>query len=514
VGWILFLLVLSTGHAAAFALPTISRATGQLYHTHWVPVGTAPGLSHLLDSRNVGAAWWRTPLVLAALLIDFLFVGAVGGAWWMGRRLRERWRLMLVMLVFLQGTLLALGTLPAYLDDDPVGLRPPTSVARALVHRTSAWTTRQDVAIQVAGMLASAGTMGLLLRRLLPLLRMGRAARRAVPVAPLAVVLAAMVGFTPVARARAPLGPYEPFRVKTDSVPQAEIAGWVLPATKGGRGAGGRGNGTVFVLHGYNNDKERMVGWEWMRDRENWNVVMFDFREHGESTRSAHLCSLGYHEIWDVKAVVDHAERRGLPRPYVIYGRSMGAATGLRWASMDRRISGVLAVSPFRNAYTASRQAAAWKLHIPMLPSPFTLSSGFKEMLKEVDIPSALSKRNDLRIWIISGEFDCFPREDQEAILSASASLGAMKRLVIAPGCSHHDVWTYSGHDQYVRDFLSATLADRGPAIGSSWVVSMLGGAVAIGVAGVGVYWWKLRGGKEGRVEGELPPPLDEVGAS
>ena len=62
------------------------------------------------------------------------------------------------------------------------------------------------------------------------------------------------------AAARPPSGPYESFRIKTDNVPQAEIAGWVLPAS-------GQANGTMFLLHGWNNDKERVVGWEWVRDR-------------------------------------------------------------------------------------------------------------------------------------------------------------------------------------------------------------------------------------------------------
>src|SRR5687768_18434704 len=60
--------------------------------------------------------------------------------------------------------------------------------------------------------------------------------------------------------ARPPRAAYEHFRVPTDNHPQAEIDGWFLPA-------GPRANGTVFLLHGYNNNKQFMVGWEWIRDR-------------------------------------------------------------------------------------------------------------------------------------------------------------------------------------------------------------------------------------------------------
>jgi pimeloyl-ACP methyl ester carboxylesterase len=303
--------------------------------------------------------------------------------------------------------------------------------------------------------------------------------------------------------ARPPTGPYESFRVRTDNVPQAEIAGWVLPAA-------GRAKGTVFFLHGYNNSKEIMVGWEWLRDRENWNVVMIDFREHGESTKTAHLSSLGYYEIWDVKAAVDHAESRGLAKPYVIFGRSLGAATGLRWASMDPRISGVFAVSPFKNAYLASKELPASKLHMEFLPSPFTLSRGYRQMLEAVDIPAAVARRNDLRIWIMSGEFDSFTPDEQHAILDASASPASMKRLVVAPGCNHRNVWTFKGdashpsHDQYLREFLAACRADR-----ARWAVPWVAGigvSFAGGLAGLLVFKKRVLGRME-RESPELPPP-------
>jgi dienelactone hydrolase len=258
--------------------------------------------------------------------------------------------------------------------------------------------------------------------------------------------------------ARVPAGPFEAFRVKTEVEPVAEIAGWLL------RAGDGAGKGTLFMLHGYNNSKEYLVGWEWIRDRENWNVLMMDFREHGESTQTPGMSTLGYREVWDVKAVVDYAEAKGLPKPYVIYGRSLGGSTGLRFASDDRRIGGVYAVSPFKNAYLASSQLPATRLHISGLPSPFALHAGYREMLKTVDVPTAVAKRDDLRIWILIGEFDCFPEADQLEILNASPSPAAMKRLVIGKGCNHHDAWSWKGepgrpgHDDYLLEFLKASL--------------------------------------------------------
>ena len=283
----------------------------------------------------------------------------------------------------------------------------------------------------------------------------------------------------PPAHARGPTGPYESFRARTDNVPQAEISGWVLPAA-------GRAKGTVFVLHGWRGSKEAVVGWEWLRDREAWNVVMIDLREHGESTHTAGPSTLGYHEIWDVKAAVDHAERRDLRRPYVIYGVSLGASVGLRWASMDRRIEGVFAVSPFKNAYLATRQTTADVLGLDFLPSPFALHSGLRKMLEAVDLPHAVRNRDDLRIWILVGGRDCFPESDQLEILAASAPPAHFKRIVVAPQRDHRNVWNWPGdattpsHDACLRQFMAVSSSRT-----SAAVPTMAAIAIGIGLMGV-----------------------------
>jgi pimeloyl-ACP methyl ester carboxylesterase len=291
----------------------------------------------------------------------------------------------------------------------------------------------------------------------------------------------------PMANARPPVGPYESFHVYTDSVPTAEIAGWMLPAA-------GRAKGTVFVLHGWNSGKEAVVGWEWLRDREGWNVVMIDLREHGESTRTAAPSSLGYHEIWDVKAAVDHAARKGLRRPYVIHGVSLGASVGLRWATMDRRIDGVFALSPFKNAYLASEQTTADILHVGFLPSPFSVVPGFRRMLETVDLPTAVRNRDDLRIWILVGGRDCFPESDQRDILAASRSPEELKRLVVAPGRDHRNVWNWPGdaerprHDEYLLQFLAASQSNPHGIRGT-----VVAGAIAIGVVALSLAAWRAR---------------------
>jgi len=234
-----------------------------------------------------------------------------------------------------------------------------------------------------------------------------------------------------------------------------------------------------------------------------------DFREHGESSNSGHVSTLGYNEIWDVKAVIDYADQKHLARPFTIFGRSLGASTGLRWASQDPRIAGVFAVSPFKNAYLASEELPANRFGIKGLPSPFILNPGFKKMLEEVDIPKALAKRNDLRIWIMTGEFDAFTENEQREILSASASPDSLKRLEIATGCNHRNVWTFKGdvkhpgHDQYLKEFLKAVLADQ-PRSTAKWVIA-IGGVFTAAFASL--FFFMKRSRRPAPPEHELPPP-------
>lgn len=245
-----------------------------------------------------------------------------------------------------------------------------------------------------------------------------------------------------------PPAPFSRFMVPTENTPQAQIAGVVMPASRNARG-------TVFLLHGFSRRKEDLYGWNWIRRDLNWNLVAIDFREHGQSSRTFNLTTLGYHEMYDVKAAIDHAEKLGLAKPYVIYGSSMGAATGLRWAANDPRISGVIAVSPYRNGYAAAENFFKQRLHLNV-----DLQGGWSDIVRQVDLPTDLAQRDDLRITILCGQFDIFREADQREILKGSRSPARMKKLFIIPGGYHSNLWRWQGndrvpsHDRIVREFL------------------------------------------------------------
>ena len=247
-----------------------------------------------------------------------------------------------------------------------------------------------------------------------------------------------------------------PFFVNTDNVPQARIAGTLW------RASGTPPRGTLFMAHGFHRSMWDFRGYTWITENEHFNVVRFDFREHGQSSHSPHLPTLGYYEIWDFKAVIDWAEANHLEKPYLCYGHSMGAAISLRWAGEDHRISGVLAQSPFRNAMDATGKFRPNDGRVKFAAGLF-VHGGFKRMLEQVDIPAAVGKRDDLLVWLSCGDRDYFPEADQRAILRASASPDRMKQFTLIPDCEHGGQWRWSGNDDLIRAFLRAGAAPPAP---------------------------------------------------
>jgi pimeloyl-ACP methyl ester carboxylesterase len=268
------------------------------------------------------------------------------------------------------------------------------------------------------------------------------------------------------ASARPPASPTresdESFRVATPNIPRADIAAscWRAPA--------GKARGTVFMCHGFGRSMWDFRGYRWVTDQEHFNVVRFDFRGHGQSAPGLHLPTLGYYEIYDLKAVIDWAESQGLEKPYVCYGHSMGAAIALRWAGQDPRIQGVLAQSPFRNAESATHQFRPGDVRV-RLASGVLVHGGLRRMLRTVDIPTAVAKRHDLMLWLTLGERDYFPQSDQRAILAASPSPPELKKFIVIPKTAHGGQWKWSGNDPLIHSFLSASAARAGrPPLDSS----------------------------------------------
>jgi hypothetical protein len=167
----------------------------------------------------------------------------------------------------------------------------------------------------------------------------------------------------------------------------------------------------------------------------------------------------------------------------------MGASTALLEAANDPRVAGVIASSPFKNAWLATQQITEgrnkWRF-----AANAVYGLTYQKILEHLDIPTALAKRDDLRLYLICGELDCFPADDARAILDASPSPPGYKQLVVAPGKVHHNVWSWRGdgsvigHDELIETMLRDVEPRTLPMIET---------------AGSGrVRWWLLAAGSAG----------------
>ncbi len=98
----------------------------------------------------------------------------------------------------------------------------------------------------------------------------------------------------------------------------------------------GRPRGTVVVLTGRAEFIEKYRETETEIVACGYAVASFDWRGQGGSDRYAGFLRQGHvaridDYLADLAAVLDHLERRGLPRPWLMLGHSMGGHVGLRF---------------------------------------------------------------------------------------------------------------------------------------------------------------------------------------
>ena len=104
--------------------------------------------------------------------------------------------------------------------------------------------------------------------------------------------------------------------------------------------------GTVFLLHGFCDNSLSM---KWVAEglSQNYNItaLAFDHRYHGNSSKGHHFPTFGGQEAYDVEAAMDYADKIGLPKPYILYGVSLGGMSGQKAGLEDKRVSGVFMLS-------------------------------------------------------------------------------------------------------------------------------------------------------------------------
>ncbi len=113
-----------------------------------------------------------------------------------------------------------------------------------------------------------------------------------------------------------------------------ELQGWRCAPTAPRRG-------TIVYLHGIGDNRSGAAGVVERFGPQGFEVVAYDSRAHGQSDGT--LCTYGIRERQDLRRVV-----ATIPAgPVILVGSSLGAAVAIQTASVEPRVSGVVAAEVF-----------------------------------------------------------------------------------------------------------------------------------------------------------------------
>jgi fermentation-respiration switch protein FrsA (DUF1100 family) len=133
--------------------------------------------------------------------------------------------------------------------------------------------------------------------------------------------------------------PYE--KVSFASYDGTILRGWFVPAV--------HPRATVVFCHGRAGSKAPDLIYVPQFREHGFNVLLFDFRAHGES--DGHKSSLVYYERQDLLAAIAYLQNRGI-QEVGLMGFSMGAAVAIATAPLSEAVRAVIADSAFAESRT------------------------------------------------------------------------------------------------------------------------------------------------------------------
>jgi len=204
------------------------------------------------------------------------------------------------------------------------------------------------------------------------------------------------------------------------------LSGWFIPAKNSRK--------TVLVCHGVGANKNIFIGVVPFLHRAGCNVLMFDFRGHGQS--QGHTVSYGVFEARDVQAAMDYLRSRGL-NDVAGYAFSMGGAA-LLYAVPDVRFRGVVLDSTF--ARFAPVALAQMPVAARLKPAMLRISDFYSWLelgifLGDIAPRKYIAQISPRPLLIIHGTADSLVPPDQTRENFAAAR--EPKELWLVPGATH-----------------------------------------------------------------------------
>jgi uncharacterized protein len=236
------------------------------------------------------------------------------------------------------------------------------------------------------------------------------------------------------------------------------IAAWYIPAGDGSPPTGA----TVVLCHGYGTNKSAMLEQaEILHER--YNLVLFDFRNHGQSTGDK--TTQGLLEAKDLQAVLGWLERRKKPDAVAVLGVSMGGASALNEALGDHTVDALVMDSThatLADAVQARLERAGYPLSLP--GSWAILLGGLirtGEDMSAIDPIQLIGRFDRPLLLIYGGRDDAIGPDDAHAMASAGSANSPPVRLEVCPGAGHAEavIRCRADYRDWVLGFLERSLA-------------------------------------------------------
>ncbi|HEX6139155.1 MAG TPA: alpha/beta hydrolase [Candidatus Limnocylindria bacterium] len=237
-----------------------------------------------------------------------------------------------------------------------------------------------------------------------------------------------------------------------------KLAGWYVPASSGAGPTGA----TVVLAHGHGANKSGMLA---IADvlHEAYNLVLFDFRNHGQSGDAA--TTVGVTEQRDLRAVIDWLDATKHPAAIAVLGQSMGGAVALQEARADPRVSAVVLDSThatLANALQARLERSGYPLS---LPGAWAILLGglvrTGQDMSAADPLQAVERLGDRPLLIITGgNDDSIGPDDAQDLERAATDAGVDAELEVCEPAGHAESVDACPDDYagWVLGFLSRAL--------------------------------------------------------
>jgi fermentation-respiration switch protein FrsA (DUF1100 family) len=213
---------------------------------------------------------------------------------------------------------------------------------------------------------------------------------------------------------------------------------------------------TIIIAHGLGASKSDFVNLSGVFSSNGFNVVLFDFRAHGES--EGRSCSLGLKEQMDIAASVDYIiSREDLKNKSIgLYGFSLGGAAGILTASKDQRIKAIAADTPFSSLKRISEDVIKRTYHLPSFPfihlADIFYRLSFNGWIRQVSPADVIHLISPRPILLISSDIDEMTPVYHANELYSQAK--EPKELWIIEG-AHHGGTISANTDEYYRRLLN-----------------------------------------------------------